>query len=117
MIFSPDYDSVQRSAAELSAVRANLTERLQAKVSSLTEQRDRLNTSLQEVNKELNCESEPSVSRLWPLHIQCRTAPKNYKARSKRGCDISAEVKSFESVEERSLSLRKNISSEKEGRT
>ncbi|XP_041806919.1 CD209 antigen-like [Chelmon rostratus] len=51
------YDSVQHSAAELSAMRADLTERLQAsdgEFSSLTEERDLLNASLVKITQELN---------------------------------------------------------------
>ncbi|XP_039674619.1 CD209 antigen-like protein E [Perca fluviatilis] len=49
--------SLRGSAAELSFIKANLTERLQAsdnKSSSLTEERDRLNSSLTEMAKELD---------------------------------------------------------------
>ncbi|XP_028447637.1 CD209 antigen-like protein E isoform X2 [Perca flavescens] len=49
--------SLRGSAAELSSIKANLTERLQAsdnKSSSLTEERDRLNSSLTEMAKELD---------------------------------------------------------------
>ncbi|XP_071338305.1 C-type lectin domain family 4 member E-like [Trachinotus anak] len=51
------HDSVSDSAAEVSALKANLTERLQAsdeKLSSLTEERELLIASLTEVTEELN---------------------------------------------------------------
>lgn len=71
------------SSAELSTIKANLTERLQAsnnKLSSVFEERDLLNASLMEITEELNrvqSLSRQSESHLWPLHTQCRGAPKS----------------------------------------
>ena len=52
-----DHVLLRRSAAEFSSIKANLTECLQAsdnKSSSLTEERDRLNSRLTEMAKELD---------------------------------------------------------------
>ncbi|XP_040003873.1 CD209 antigen-like protein C [Xiphias gladius] len=64
------YNSVQSVAADASAVRVNQTQRLQAsdnKVSSLTEQRDRLNASLAEVTKELNKIQKKTCHAGWRM--------------------------------------------------
>lgn len=67
------HDSVQRSAAQLSTVTANLTERLQAsnKFSSLIEERDLLNASLIEMTRELE--------RLQSLVKQMKTCPVGWR--------------------------------------
>ncbi|XP_071338201.1 CD209 antigen-like protein E [Trachinotus anak] len=68
-------DSKQHSAAELSAVKANLTERLQIsnnKLSSLTEERDQLNANLTEMTKELNRLHGESCPAEWRrLSVAC----------------------------------------------
>ncbi|XP_035532739.1 CD209 antigen-like protein A [Morone saxatilis] len=65
------HDSAQRSAAELSSIKANLTERLQAsdnKSSSLTEERDLLKDSLANKTEELNMlKSRPTCPRGWRM--------------------------------------------------
>ncbi|XP_038577170.1 C-type lectin domain family 4 member E-like [Micropterus salmoides] len=67
-------DSVRDSSAELSTVKANLTKRLQNsenKLSSVTEERDRLNASLSNTTKELD--------RLQSLSKQKKTCPAGWR--------------------------------------
>ncbi|XP_028446219.1 CD209 antigen-like protein E [Perca flavescens] len=79
--------SLRGSAAELSSIKANLTERLQAsenKSSSLSEERDRLNSSLTEMAKELD--------RLQ----QKKTCPAGWRMFSSSCYLLSAESGSWE---------------------
>ncbi|XP_018516181.1 CD209 antigen-like protein C isoform X2 [Lates calcarifer] len=66
------YNSVQRSAAELSSVRANLTDRQATddKISFLTEERDQLNASLIKMTEEL--------VRLQTLSKQMKCCPDDW---------------------------------------
>ncbi|GLD56647.1 CD209 antigen-like protein C [Lates japonicus] len=72
------YNSVQHSAAELSSVRANLTDRLPAtddKISSLTEERDQLKASLIKMTEELvrlqTLSKQSECFPVWVLYDFC----------------------------------------------
>ena len=74
LLIISDHVSLRGSAAELSSIKANLTERLQAsdnKSSSLTEERDRLNSSLTEMTKELDRLKQSECLRLV-FRFTCR---------------------------------------------
>ncbi|XP_051259626.1 CD209 antigen-like protein C isoform X2 [Dicentrarchus labrax] len=87
--------SAQRSAAELSSIKANLTERLQAsdnKSSSLTEERDLLNARITEMTQELE--------RLQSLSKLLKTYPEGWKMFKDRSYLFSTESGTWDKARE-----------------
>ncbi len=79
--FISDHNSVRDSSAELSTIKANLTELLQAsnkKLVSVSGERDLLNASLTEMTKELNrlqsLSKQSECLSVWVLH-SCQDTP------------------------------------------
>ncbi|XP_035860394.1 CD209 antigen-like protein A isoform X2 [Sander lucioperca] len=91
LLIISDHVSLRGSAAELSTIKANLTECLQASddnSSSLTEERDRLNSSITEMAKELD--------RLQRWSKQKKTCPAEWRMLSSSCYLLSAESGSWE---------------------
>uniref|UniRef100_A0A8C9XRZ6 C-type lectin domain-containing protein n=1 Tax=Sander lucioperca TaxID=283035 RepID=A0A8C9XRZ6_SANLU len=97
-----DHVTLLRSAAELSTIKANLTECLQAsdnKRSSLTEERDRLNSRLTEMTKMLDRLQQSEfllICNVSCLYLTEKTCPAEWRMFSSSCYLLSAESGSWE---------------------